>query len=137
MGRRPMRAWCSTYRNCPDPLGNVTTVVNCSLAGMGRRPIRAWCAAFRCCPDPLGNVTAAVNCSLALRCAPHQSLPCVKGGGPPQGGSEGLSRQKCYEYAGGPAKSATPYCTIPQSKIKDFRQPPLHKGALGAAAPVP
>ena len=85
-----------------------------------------------------GNTkNSKLNCSLALRCAPHQSLPCVKGGGPPQGGSEGLSRQKCYEYACVPAKSATPYCTIPQSKIKDFRQPPLHKGALGAAAPVP
>ena len=23
--------------------------------------------------------------------APHQSLPCVRGGGPPTGGSEGLS----------------------------------------------
>ena len=42
--------------------------------------------------------------------APHQSLPCVRGGGSPQGDSEGLS--------------------IPQSKIKDFCQLPLHKGAF-------
>ena len=30
--------------------------------------------------------------------APSQSLPCVKGGGPPNGGSEGL-RMKDYVFA--------------------------------------
>ena len=33
-------------------------------------------------------------------------------------------------------KRYTSCCTIPQSKIGDFCQLPLHKGALGAPAPV-
>ena len=50
--------------------------------------------------------------------AMHKSLPCVRGGGSPQGDSEGL--------------------TIPQSFSPLSRrkiQLPLHKGAMGAAAP--
>ena len=37
MDRRPMRAWCGTYRYFPDPLGDDTAVVGNGL------PVRAWC----------------------------------------------------------------------------------------------
>ena len=57
-----MRAWCSAFRYCPDPLGIVTAEVLDKLE-LGRVPplsMRAWYGAFRYCPDPLGIVTAEV-----------------------------------------------------------------------------
>ena len=43
-----------------------------------------------------------------------QSLPCVRGGGPPNGGSEGLRRASC-EFALVFGENVTFYRTIPQS----------------------
>jgi hypothetical protein len=49
--------------------------------------------------------------------APSQSLPCVKGGGPPNGGSEGLFQKnnQISEFF-----EKTYIFLSPQSKITDF-----------------
>ena len=49
---------------------------------------------------------------LIYQFALHQSLPCVKGGGPPLGGSEGLCG-KSYEFALAFGEIATFYCGNP------------------------
>ena len=55
-----MRARCSAFRYCPDPLGIVTAEQLDKLEFGGESPltIRARCSAFRYCPDPLGIVSA-------------------------------------------------------------------------------
>ena len=55
-----MRAQCSMYRHCPNPLGIVPAEQfdKLEFAGMPPRAMRARCSAFRYCPDPLGIVTA-------------------------------------------------------------------------------
>ncbi len=56
-------------------------------------------------------------------------LPCAKGGGFLRSKkTEGLSVQNRNSL-----QNNFFYQTIPQSKIKDFCQPPLHKGATAAA----
>ena len=47
----------------------------------------------------------------------HQSLPCVKGGGPPKGGSEGLAVQD-YGFAGSWAKWGKPPCINPSVSLR-------------------
>ena len=55
-----MRARCSAFRHCPDPLGIVTAEQFDKLEFGGESPltIRARCSVFRYFPDPLGIVTA-------------------------------------------------------------------------------
>ena len=62
MPPRAMRARCSAFRYCPDPLGIVTAEHLDKLEFGCESPLtmRAWCSAFRYCPDPLGIVTAEV-----------------------------------------------------------------------------
>ena len=57
-----MRARCSAFRYCPNPLGVVPAEQFDKLEFGGESPltIRARCSAFRYCPDPLGIVTADV-----------------------------------------------------------------------------
>ena len=57
---RTMRAQCSDFRYCPDPLGIVTAEQFDILefGGESPRTMRARCTAFRYCPDPLGIATA-------------------------------------------------------------------------------
>ena len=61
-GESPLtiRARCSVFRYCPDPLGIVTAEVfdKLEFGGESPRTIRAWCSVFRYCPNPLGIVTA-------------------------------------------------------------------------------
>ena len=61
-GQRPqaMRARCSDFRYCPDPLGIGTAKQFDKLEFGGESPLtmRAQCSAFRYCPNPLGIVTA-------------------------------------------------------------------------------
>ena len=54
-----MRARCSAFRYCPDPLGIVTAKQFVKLDFGGQCPLtmRAQCSAFRHFPDPLGIVT--------------------------------------------------------------------------------
>ena len=60
-GQRPqaMRARCSDFRYCPDPLGIGTAKQFDKLEFGGESPLtmRAQCSAFRYCPNPLGIVT--------------------------------------------------------------------------------
>ena len=55
-----MRAGCSAFHYCPNPLGIVTAQLLDKLEFGGESPltIRARCSAFRSCPNPLGIVTA-------------------------------------------------------------------------------
>ena len=61
------------------------------------------------------------NCSLSFRCAPHPEPPLCKG-----------RCQKSPIFDGGVVKNAV----LGQSLSQLRRQLPLHKGALGAPAPV-
>jgi len=60
----------------------------------------------------------------------HQRLPCVRGAvifaDKNAKMTEGLQTKQIYEECLWPWSCKT----IPQAKIKDFCQPPLHKGAL-------
>ena len=55
-----MRARCSAFRYCPNPLGIVPAELFDKLEFCGQWPLtmRARCSAFRYCPNPLGIVTA-------------------------------------------------------------------------------
>ena len=55
--------------------------------------MRDRCGGFRYCPDPLGIVAAKQFDKLEFSngYAPHQSLPCVRGGGQAQACPEGLT----------------------------------------------
>ena len=60
MPPQAMRARCSDFRYCPDPLGIATAEQLDKLKFGGESPqaMRARCSDFRYCPDPLGIVTA-------------------------------------------------------------------------------
>ena len=62
MPPQAIRAWCSTFRYCPNPLGVATAKQLDKLEFGGESPLtmRAWCSAFRYCPDPLGIDTVEV-----------------------------------------------------------------------------
>ena len=60
MPPQAIRARCSAFRFCPNPLGIVTAEELDKLEFDGESPLtmRARCSAFRYCPDPLGIVPA-------------------------------------------------------------------------------
>ena len=85
----------------------------CRAGACSRRKLRIlkpWC---------LRGIISSTNLNLSNRFAPHQSLPCVRGGGPPNGGSEGLCSMHLF-YCKVSAKS---YCgnnpSVKNQKIFD------------------
>ena len=88
-------------------------------------------------PSPTGKVARASPAS-ARRMRDKASLAEQGGRQSPPFTQDGVARL-CRD--GGIVRSSKVFLnchdlTIPQSKIKDFCQLPLHKGALGAPAPV-
>ena len=80
MDRRPMRAWCGTYRYFPDPLGDDTAVVGNGLSRCGGQYVHS---AVRIVTSQTRSVTilrlwemdlagAAENCSLCYWCGSTQ-----------------------------------------------------------------
>ena len=80
MDRRPMRAWCGTYRYFPDPLGDDTAVVGNGLSRCGGQCVLG---AVRIATSQTRSVTILrlweMDCQYVLGAAAPKA-PLCKGG---------------------------------------------------------